>query len=92
MNFLRSLHDFEVKSLFEIQRYLDSMEDIDIRRRKDFHKKTTTRMNFQDVARREMEREDRESFKRGMKRERKYIKQNAEYKIKRQKEKIMQNA
>ena len=71
MNFLRTLQDWEVKYLFEIQRYLDSMEDIDIRRRKEFHKKTTPRMNFQDVARREMARQNRESFKRGIKREKK---------------------
>ena len=44
-------------------------------------------MNFQDVARREMARENRKSFKRGMKRERKYIKQKAENKRHHQKEK-----
>ena len=88
MNFLRSLQEFEVKSLFDIQRYLDSMEAIDIRRRKEFHKKTTPRMNFQDVARREMAREKRESLKKGINRERKYMKKYAENKRHYQKEKI----
>ena len=44
-------------------------------------------MNFQDVARREMARENRESLKKGMKRERKYIKQKAENKRHHEKEK-----
>ena len=40
MRFLRSLHESEVKSILDIQIYLDSMEAIDIRRRKQFHKQT----------------------------------------------------
>ena len=40
MEYLRTVQDLEVKSIFEIQRYLDSIEAIDIRRRKEFHKKT----------------------------------------------------
>ena len=37
-------------------------------------------MNVQDVARREMARENRESLKRGMKKDRKYIQERAENK------------
>ena len=85
MEYLRTLQDWEVKSIFEIQRYLDSMEAVDIERRREFHKKTTPHMNFQDVARREMAKQNRQSFKRGIKRHKSYIKDNAEYKRKREK-------
>ena len=74
MEFLRTSEESEVKTILDIQRYLDSMNAIDIRRRKEFHKKTTPRMNFQDVARREMARENRESLKKGIDREREYTK------------------
>ena len=92
MNSLRSIQHFEAKSLFDIQRYLDSMEAINIRRRKEFNKKTTPRMNFQDVSRREMARENRESLKRGMKRKRKYTKKKLRIRSTIRRKQIMQNA
>ena len=91
MGFLRSLEESEVKTILDIQRYLDSMDAIDIRRRKEFHKKTTPRMNFQDVARMEMARENRESLKKGINREREYIKKYAHNKKHHEKEKSMQD-
>ena len=66
MRWLRTLGESEVTSLLHIQRYLDSMNAIDVKGRKELHKKTTPRMNFQDVARREMARENRESLKKGI--------------------------
>ena len=65
MNWLRSLQEDEVVAILSIQRYLQSMNDIDTKRRKEFHKKVTKRMTFQDVARKAMGRENRASLRRG---------------------------
>ena len=65
MNWLRSLQEEEVVEILKIQRYLQSMSEIDMKRRRDFHKKVTKRMTFQDVARKAMGRENRASLRRG---------------------------
>ena len=65
MNWLRSLQEEEVVEILKIQRYLQSMSEMDRKRRRDFHKKVTNRMTFQDVARKAMGRENRASLRRG---------------------------
>ena len=65
MNWFRTLQEDDVVSILHIQRYLQSMNEIDVKRRKEFRKKVTPRMSFQDVARREMARENRDSLKKG---------------------------
>ena len=70
MNWFRSLQEDDVVSILNIQRYLQSMSEVDIKRRKEFRKKVTPRMTFQDVARKEMGRENRASLKKGTEYER----------------------
>ena len=41
------------------------MNEIDVKRRKEFRKKVTPQMSFQDVARKEMARENRASLRKG---------------------------
>ena len=71
MRFLRSLEDWEVKRIFEVQRYLDSMEKIDAEKRKIFHnmQRQFARgyRSFQDIARREMAKQNKRSVTLGMK-------------------------
>lgn len=58
MTFLRLLEDWEVKSIFEVQMYLDSMEKIDAEKRNTCHNMQRQfprgYTSFQEIARREM--------------------------------------
>ena len=54
------------------------MEAVDTKRKKEFHKKTTCHMSFQDIARKEMAKQNRRAVCIGMKRRRRYMKENAE--------------
>lgn len=49
------------------------MKAVDTKRRKAFHKRTNRKNTFQDVARLEMAKENRRSFKRGVESRKGYI-------------------
>ena len=66
MRWFRTLQEGDGISILHIQRYLQSMNDIDVKIMKEYWKKITPLVTFQDVARREMARENRESLKKGI--------------------------
>ena len=78
MTYLRSLQDWEAKNIFEVQIYLDSMEEVDTERRKRFQNKKTRYMSFQDIARKEMAKENKRAVSIGMKKIRRTKKKNSE--------------